>query len=51
MEHNNSKKFECTFSGIDILESNAVMLKNLSVLLWEYGQHTEKVNLILEVQM
>ena len=30
MEHNNSKKFECTFSGIDILESNAVMLKNLS---------------------
>ena len=30
MEHNNSKKFECTFSGIDILESNAVMMKNLS---------------------
>ena len=30
MEHNNSKKFECTFSGIDILESNSVMLENLS---------------------
>ena len=30
MEYNNSKKFECSFSSIDILESNSIMLKNLS---------------------
>lgn len=29
MDHNSSNKFECTFSSIDILESNSIMLKNL----------------------
>jgi phosphoribosylformylglycinamidine synthase len=30
MDYNNSKKFECSFSSIDILESNSIMLKGLS---------------------
>ena len=29
MEHNHSNKFECTFSSIDILKSNSIMLNNL----------------------
>ena len=29
MEHNDSNKFECTFSSIDIIKSNSIMLKNL----------------------
>ena len=29
MEHNYSNKFECTFSSIDILKSNSIMLNNL----------------------
>tara|TARA_B100000475_G_scaffold200459_1_gene184906 strand:- start:996 stop:4643 length:3648 start_codon:yes stop_codon:yes gene_type:complete len=29
MEHNHSNKFECTFSSIDIIKSNSIMLKNL----------------------
>ena len=29
MEHNDSNKFECTFSSIDIIKSNSIMLQNL----------------------
>ncbi|PDH41220.1 MAG: phosphoribosylformylglycinamidine synthase [Rhodothermaeota bacterium MED-G19] len=29
MNHNDSKKFECSFLSVDIIESNSVMLKNL----------------------
>ena len=30
MKHNESKKFECVFTSIDILKSNSIMLSNLS---------------------
>ena len=54
MEHNHSNKFECTFSSIDILKSNSIMLRNLegtSLGIWsahgegKFNLNKKKVNI------
>ena len=54
MEHNDSKKFECVFSTIDIQNTNSIMLKNLrgsSLGIWsahgegKFNFKNQKVNI------
>ena len=54
MEHNDSNKFECVFSSIDIQKSNSIMLKGLegSILgIWsahgegKFNFHNENINI------
>ena len=55
MEHNDSKKFECIFSTIDIQKTNSIMLNNLegsSLGIWsahgegKFNFKNQKVNIM-----
>ena len=50
MKHNDSNKFECIFSSVDIIPSPSIMLKGLRDLDLESGLLMEKVNLIYHIQ-
>ena len=50
MKHNDSNKFECIFSSVDIVPSPSIMLEGLKDLDLESGLLMEKVNLIYPIQ-